>query len=89
MESVWKSKLYSDKVREHRRAAERSPEWNIFPPKKREELYTPCPSKHVSIKGAARSRSWQELTGNDTASQQCKNILRNYSDYNKRQGFRH
>lgn len=89
MESIWKSKLYSDKVREHQSVAEWSPEWNIFPHKKREELYTPRHSKHVSIKDAALSHSWQELTGNDTASQQCKNILRNYSDYNKRQGFRH
>ena len=28
---------------------------------------------------------WQELIGNGTASQQGKNILRDYSGYNKRQ----
>lgn len=51
----------------------------------REELIPP--GRVCSMRDAALSHSWQELIGNGTASQQRKNILRNYSDYNKRQGF--
>lgn len=87
MESIWKNKLYSgqdSRTPECTRVVTRVKSSDI---KKREELYTPSQSMFQLQMQLAHS--WQELIGNGTASQQCKNILRNYLDYNKRQGFHH